>query len=107
MVAQYLERRPQDPMDSMTGGSNPVKEQHQNKIVSVFSSQKWCADSCSVCPIPRVCIRTHENNHVRTLKILLSMSELGGLLKHEETQHALVGLGIAALAAAVALPRRC
>ena len=30
------------------------------------------------------------------------MSEVGGLLKHEKTQHALVGLGCAALAAAVA-----
>ena len=33
------------------------------------------------------------------------MSELGGLWKHEQTQHALVGLGSAALAAAVALLR--
>ena len=31
------------------------------------------------------------------------MSEFGGLRKHEKTQHALVGLGSAALAAAVAL----
>ena len=30
------------------------------------------------------------------------MSEFGGLRKHEKTQHALVGLGGAALAAAVA-----
>ena len=34
------------------------------------------------------------------------MSEFGGLRKHEKTQHALVGLGSAALAADVALPRR-
>ena len=32
------------------------------------------------------------------------MSEFGGLQKQEETQNALVGLGGAALAAAVALP---
>ena len=32
------------------------------------------------------------------------MSEFGGLRKHEKTQHALVGLGSAALVAAVALP---
>ena len=31
------------------------------------------------------------------------MSEFGGLWKHKKTQHALVGLGSAALAAAVAL----
>ena len=33
------------------------------------------------------------------------MSEFGGLWKHEKTQHARVGLGSAALAAAVALTR--
>ena len=33
------------------------------------------------------------------------MSEFGGLHKHEKTQHAFVGLGSAALATAVALPR--
>ena len=32
------------------------------------------------------------------------MSEFGGLRKHEQIQQALVGLGSAALAAAVALP---
>ena len=59
---------------------------------------KCCADLLSVCP------RTHKNVHGRTLKILQSMSESGGLRKHEKTQHALVGLGSAALAAAIALP---
>ena len=34
-----------------------------------------------------------------------SMSEFGGLRKHEKTQHALVRQGSAALAAAVALPK--
>ena len=33
------------------------------------------------------------------------MSEFDGLRKHENTQHALVGLGSATLAPAVALPR--
>ena len=33
------------------------------------------------------------------------MSEFAGLWKHEKTQHALVGLGSTALAAAVTLPR--
>ena len=32
------------------------------------------------------------------------MSEFGGLRKHEKTQHALAGLGNAALVAAVVLP---
>ena len=50
-----------------------------------------------------MCIRTRENDYVRTVKILWSMSEFGGLREHEKTQHALVGLGSAALAAAVAL----
>ena len=34
------------------------------------------------------------------------MSEFGGIRKHENTQHALVGLGSAALAAAIALLTR-
>ena len=41
----------------------------QEKFVRVFLSQKCCADSLSVCPTP-VCIRTHKNEHIRTLKIL-------------------------------------
>ena len=56
------------------------------KTVTVFPSQKCCTDSLSVCPTP-VCIRTHQNDHVRTLKILQSMSEFGGLRKHENTAH--------------------
>ena len=69
------------------------------------SIKKCCADSLSVCPAP-VCIiiRKHKNDHVRTLKIMQSMSEFGGLRTHEKTQHALVGLGSAALAVAVCLP---
>ena len=50
-----------------------------------------------------MCIRTHKNDHVRMLKILQSMSEFDGLRKHEKTHHALIGLGSAALVAAVAL----
>ena len=46
-----------------------------------------------------------KNGHIRTLKIILSTSEFGGLQKRK-TQHALVGLGSAAVAAAVALPRK-
>ena len=70
----------------------------------VFPSQKCSPDSLSVCPTP-VCMytSTQKNDHARTLKILLSISEFGGLRKHDKAQHALVGLGGAALAAAVAL----
>ena len=51
-------------------------------------------------------LKSAKNDYVglRTLKILQSVSEFGGLRKHEETQRAHVGLGNAALAAAVALP---
>ena len=66
----------------------------------VVPSEKCCAYSLSVCPIP-VCIHTHTNDYARTLKILKSMSEFGGLRKHEKAQHARVGLGSAALVAAV------
>ena len=51
------------------------------------------------CANPPVCIRMHKNDHVRTLKILLAMSEFNELLKHEQTQHALyneLGLTVAA-----------
>ena len=41
--------------------------QEHNKINGVFPSQKCCSDSLSVRP---VCTRTHNNYHVRTLKIL-------------------------------------
>ena len=34
------------------------------------------------------------------------MSEFGGLWKHEKKNHALVGLGSAALVAAIAIPRK-
>ena len=47
-VAQLVERRPQDPMDSITRGSNPVRS---TRKICEFFSQKCCADSLSVCPI--------------------------------------------------------
>ena len=68
--------------DPKTRGSNPVWSTRQ--ICVSFSESKCCADSLSVCPTP-VCIRTHKNDHVRTLKILQSTSEFGGLQKHENT----------------------
>ena len=60
-----------------------------------------------MCPTP-VCTRAIKNDHVHMLlmvKILYSMSEFGGLQKHEKTQHALLGLGSTVLAAAVTLPK--
>ena len=38
-------------------------------------------------------IRTHKNDHVRTFKILQSISESEASRKHDKTEHALVGLG--------------
>ena len=40
----------------------------QEQFVKVFPSQKYYAD-LSVCPTP-ACIRTHENDHDRALKIM-------------------------------------
>ena len=54
-----------------------------------------------MCPPPRVCTRTHKTKsrtHVKDPVVILS--ELGGLRKHEKTQHALynyLGLGVATL----------
>ena len=48
-VAQLVEGRTRDPKDR---GLNPVR-----KTLSIFPSQKCCADSLSVCPIP--CVYTH------------------------------------------------
>ena len=76
----------------------------QEQLVRVFPSHKCCGHSLSECPTP-VCFCTHTNEHVRTLKIVLSMSEFGGLRKHEKIRLALVGLSSAALAPAVVLPR--
>ena len=70
----------------------------------IVPSQKCCAESLSVCPTPG-CIRTHKNDHVRMPKIQWSMSEFGGLRNTQKNKHALVGLGSAALTAAVAVPR--
>ena len=63
-MAQLVERRLQDPTDSMSRGSNPVQS------------------------IRKMCQFARIKNR-----------------KHEKTQHALVGLGSAGLATAVALLR--
>ena len=60
-VAQLVERRTQDPRDE---GSNLVRYTRQ-----VFRSLTCFADSLSVCPTP-VCMLTHKNDNVSTLKIL-------------------------------------
>ena len=62
-VAQLVERRTRYPM---TRGSNPSGA--QEKIVS-FSEEKMLCWLVVVVPNPPVCIRTHKNYHVRTLKI--------------------------------------
>ena len=59
---------------------------------------------CRYAQLPCVYIRMPTNDHARTLNILWSTSEFGGLRKDEKIQNALVELGSAALAAAVALP---
>ena len=98
-IGRALNSRSKDP------GFKPWPRQEQkNNWWEFFRVKKCYADSLSECPTP-VCIHTHTNRHVHTLKILLSMSEFGGLRKHKKTQHALVALGSAALVAAVALPR--
>ena len=78
------ERRTQD---SMTRGSNPVR--NTTNIYESFSNQKCSGDSLSVCRLYILIICTQNNEHVSTLKIMLSMPEFGGLRKHEKIQHAL------------------
>ena len=65
-VTQVVERRTRLPK---TPGSDPNPHQEHKKNVWIFPSQKCCAGSLSMCPTP-VCKRTHNNDHVRTLKIL-------------------------------------
>ena len=95
-MAQFPDRRPEDSMDSMARGSNPCQE-HKKQIVRAFPSQTCCAGSLSVCPTP-VCIRMIILTHVKDNVVHVRLQ------KHGKTQHALVGLTSAALAAAVALP---
>ena len=99
-VAQLVQHRTRDPM---CRGSNPVRSKRQIRD-RFFSESKCCAGSLSVCLTP-VCIRTHKNDNVLTLKIMKSMPLFGGLRKHEKIQHALIRLVSTALAAAVSLPR--
>ena len=102
VVAQLLERRTQDPMDSMTRVRAPSGA--QVKLVSFLRVENVVLTLAVGVPNQPLCVYAciRMITHARTLK---SMSELGGLRKHTKTQHALVGLGSAALAAAVVLPR--
>ena len=52
VVAQLVERRPQDPMDSMTRGSNPIRT--QEKHLRVFTSQNVVLTGCRCAPPPWV-----------------------------------------------------
>ena len=63
-VAQLVEHWTQDPKDE---GSNPVRSTIK-KIVS-FSESKMCRLVVGV-PNPLLCLRTHKNDHIRTLQIL-------------------------------------
>ena len=69
----------------------PTPSGEEVKLGSFSESKMLCRLRCR-CAQPPACIRTRKNNHVRTLKIPLSMSEFGGLRKHVKTQHALAGL---------------
>ena len=89
-----LERRTQDPMDPMTRVRTPSGA--QEKLCEFFRGTNVVLTRCR-CAQPHICIRTHEHDCVRTLKILHSMSGFGGLQKHEKTQPARVGLGVALL----------
>ena len=64
-VAQLVERRTQD---WMTRGSNPVRS-IRNTCESCFRVKNIVLTRCPVYPTP-VCIRMHNNDYVRTLKIL-------------------------------------
>ena len=78
-VAQLVSRRTQDPNDE---GSNPVRS--TRKVCEFFRVKNVVPTRCR-CSQP-LCV--YKNDHVCTLKILKSMSEFGGLWKHEKNQHA-------------------
>ena len=94
-VAQLVQHRTRDPK---TRGSNSICVRSTRTICENFSGSKCCADSLLVCPTsllpappsspPRVYTHAYQNDHARTLTILQSMLEFGGLWKHEKSQHA-------------------
>ena len=103
-MAQLVVRRIRDPK---TRGSNPVRST-RNNCESLYRVKHVVLTRCPCVSNPCVYIRTHKNDRVRTLKILESTSEFGGLRKHEKTRHAPVGrteLNAALAAAAVAIHR--
>ena len=67
----------------------PRQEHNKHIMIGVFFRVKNIVLTHRRCAQPPVCIRTHKNDQVRTLKILWTMSEFGGFRKHEQTQHAL------------------
>ena len=84
---RQIDRQADRQTDRQAGRQAGRQGDIQTLASSIFNFFKCCAVLRLVCPTPDVCIRTHENDHVRTLKILKSMSEFGGLHKHEKTQH--------------------
>ena len=63
-VAQWVERRTRDPK---TRGSNPVKS--TRKMCAIFRVKNVVLTRCRCAQTP-VCMRTRNNDHVRTLKIM-------------------------------------
>ena len=72
LTAEFVERRPQNPMDSMTRGSHPVRSTRKKKW-EFFRVKNDVLTRCR-CVQPRVYIYIYilalTNDHVRSLKIL-------------------------------------
>ena len=87
-MAQLVERRIRDPEDRRF--EPRLRQEHiQEKQMLKFVRVKHVVLTHYRCAPTPVCTRTPQNNHVRTLKTLQSVSESGGLWKYEKTQHAL------------------
>ena len=97
-VAQLVERRTQVQRPEVR---TPVRSTRKICETSGFPSQK-CADLLSQTP---VCIRTHKNDHARTLAIMYVVHVKVWCRITETQKDPACTLGGAALVAAVALPR--
>ena len=67
-MAELVERRARDPVEFMTRVRTPLGT--QEKLVSFPESVRNVVLARCRCTQLRVCIRTHINDHVRTLMIL-------------------------------------
>ena len=71
----------------------------------LFRVKKCCADSVSVCPTP-VCIRTHKNDHARTLKDPVIHVRIRWITETRKDPKYTCRTGVSLLLrAAIALPR--